>query len=235
MKKSVKIISTFVLGVAFLASCEDDHNCLKDTNPVIDPVVWDECHDSSLIVEPDSAHQIAWMYIDPVCGCDGVTYANARVARESYGVKNYTPGECGKKKNIDTSSCYDASLINNNPIPAVYLPVCGCDGVTYSSAEEATNHYGVKSYTKGECGKSEEKEESECYDKTLITNEPIPAVYIPVCGCDGVTYSSSMEATTHYGVKHYTNGACGQKNDSTIVILEELYKKGGNGGLLLSK
>ena len=155
MKKSLKIISAVLLGTMFLASCEELEIIKEKTNPTIDPIVQDDCHDSSLIVQPDSNHQIAWMYLDPVCGCDGVTYANAKVARENYGVKNYTPGKCDKKDNepVDTNSCYDESLITNEPIIAIYDPVCGCDGITYSSSMEATTRYGVKKYTQGPCKK----------------------------------------------------------------------------------
>jgi len=110
-----------------------------------------QCVDPSLI-NPFAICPMIWM---PVCGCDGVTYANAKVARENYGVKNYTPGKCDKKDNepVDTNSCYDESLITNEPIIAIYDPVCGCDGITYSSSMEATTRYGVKKYTQGPCKK----------------------------------------------------------------------------------
>ncbi len=49
-----------------------------------------ECPDESLI-NPDI---ICSTVYEPVCGCDTVTYSNACVALNQYGVAFYTPGEC---------------------------------------------------------------------------------------------------------------------------------------------
>lgn len=49
-------------------------------------------------------------------------------------------------------ACVDSSLIDLTAFcPTVYLPVCGCDSITYSNSCEALNYGGVVSYTDGEC------------------------------------------------------------------------------------
>ena len=48
-----------------------------------------------------------------------------------------------------------------------------------------------------------------CVDETLINlDTACIAVFEPVCGCDGNTYSNSCEALNWYGVLAYEDGSC---------------------------
>jgi hypothetical protein len=218
MKKNIKLLAIVVtMGITTLVSCVKEQpaplNIAQGDSPTI---IADDCHNPSLI----SKNKYIPMVHNPVCGCDGKTYMNEFEAVDIYGITHYTRGAC--KEN---NECIDSALIPTNPseriIPTYYEPVCGCNNVTYSNQVEAKVN-GVKSYTKGACNKNAS---NDCIDTTLIPKENvvIPAYYLPVCGCDGVTYSNSVDADVH-GVVKYTNGACGQQNDSTIWTIQPVLK-----------
>ena len=50
----------------------------------------------------------------------------------------------------DDSTCYDESLTNENPCTQEYMPVCGCDDITYGNSCEASNN-GILSWDEGPC------------------------------------------------------------------------------------
>jgi len=91
---------------------------------------------------------------------------------------------------IDTV-CMDASHVCANTTtepscicPAVFSPVCGADGQTYSNTCTAA------------CGGSKVACEGEC-PCTNTTTEPSCScieIFDPVCGADGQTYSNSCKA-----------------------------------------
>ena len=102
-----------------------------------------------------------------------------------------------------TSCCDDIPFCNPQPpsdncaCPLIYLPVCGCDGVTYSNACVARCH-NVFLFTQGPC---------ECEAHIPDPDCACPFIYLPVCGCDDVTYGNDCEAECH-GITDYTQGEC---------------------------
>jgi len=103
----------------------------------------------------------------PVCGCDGITYANdclrqaAMVSKNHDGVcyeepkKCFSDKDCTKKEFcefkgclVETGKCTEIPKVC--PLDYVYQPVCGCDGKTYSN--ECTAHMNKVSINhKGKC------------------------------------------------------------------------------------
>ncbi len=170
---------------------------------------------------------------DPVCGCDGQTYGN-RCEAVVAGVQVDHPGPCGQIcGGIAGIPCEDRNTFCQFPpgtcdvvdnlgecvpipeaCPAIYDPVCGCDGVTYGNACFA-QQAGVSIDHAGECGppicggiagipcKDPDTfcefppgtcEVADNFGECVPISNACPDIYDPVCGCDGLTYSNACEA-----------------------------------------
>ena len=69
----MKKLILFIFSVVFLSSCQKDNN---------------DCNDAITY-----CNEAIPYYLQPVCGCNGVTYPNWETA-ECHGILNYREGEC---------------------------------------------------------------------------------------------------------------------------------------------
>ncbi len=194
------------------------------------------------------------LIFDPVCGCDDRTYGNTCEANAA-GVSVASQGECGTSGSTDCGGllglqCADGEFCNFPPgafcgaadqtgtctsIPQActreFNPVCGCDGLTYSTACVA-NSEGVSVASPGECAPSGGGTDCggllglQCGDGEFCsfapgafcgaadqtgTCAPRPEActlqFDPVCGCDGQTYGSACQASSA-GVSVASDGEC---------------------------
>jgi hypothetical protein len=114
--------------------------------------------------------------------------------------------------------------------PTVDAPVCGCDGQTYSNVCEA-NMFGVSVESDGECGGGGGEACGGLTGLPCETGEfcnfPLDAIcgtadatgtctptprscteeYVPVCGCDGMTYDNACSANSA-GFSVASEGPC---------------------------
>lgn len=150
---------------------------------------------------------------DPVCGCDGFTYANTQCATfEGVRLAQASPCVCqdnsqcvrGQYCALD-DSCSNLGQCASPPAScdATSAPVCGCDFVTYENACEAARA-GVRVSADGECEcqTDDDCNAAEFCNATVcdgpgncaLRSDPSCMPEGQVIGCDGVEYESQCAA-----------------------------------------
>ncbi|MBF25376.1 MAG: hypothetical protein CMP49_02515 [Flavobacteriales bacterium] len=106
--------------------------------------------------------------------------------------------------------CINPEWIVLTPVcPFIYQPVMGCNGVMYNNSCEA-QAAGVTLWVDELTGETTSLE-WDCETTDCIAELDLDCIYMavwdPVCGCNGITYSNSGEAACN-NIFEYTNGEC---------------------------
>jgi YHS domain-containing protein len=145
---------------------------------------------------------------DPVCGCNGIEYNNACSAFFYGGVTSYWNSPCSQDdcrripSVIDFGAC--AMPLGWARLEQGCTMLSGCSYV----GQNGFDYSGFFFTSETDCLLGCENNVT-CVDSNQIDLTALcPAVVDPVCGCNGVTYNNSCEATYYGGVTSYTAGPC---------------------------
>jgi hypothetical protein len=156
-------------------SCSSDEHCAGDEYCAFNDGV---CGAEGSVGICKGAGDACPQVVDPVCGCDGLSYSNGCVAGQS-GISVLHAGEC------------ESGSAAGDP-PA---PVPGCGGVECGGGEYCN-------WTDGSCG-----EQGGAGGVCAALAGPCTGKYEPVCGCDGETYSTKCDAKVN-GISIRHLGPC---------------------------
>jgi hypothetical protein len=153
--------------------------------------------------------------VDPVCGCDSVTYNNDCEAYYYGGVSSWVPGPC-EPLALDTCLIVPDSVNfgacamplgiirqNDSCFTVSGCSTIGSNGIDYSA------YFFNSMYACNNLCANDTLITLDCIDSNLIDLSVLcPEIFEPVCACDSVTYQNACIAQNYFGVSNYQPGAC---------------------------